>query len=182
MRTKAKGDSFRACWGCDHWRRVGGAATCMACHYALDTGRCRSPICPPGEGCTVREEKGVRVPWSPAHKYQIPPKAYRAEAFEEFYNQGLNDVQIAQAVGCHQWTVASWRKRTGRPSNYKREKAATDPEKIKKDFESRIPDKDPCPGCRSKDICESYGGTCNEKARWNGENRKSVPAENGRHA
>lgn len=77
MRTKAKGDSFRACWGCDHWRRVGDATTCMACHYALDTGRCRSPICPPGEGCTVREERGVRVPWSPAHKYQIPPKAYR---------------------------------------------------------------------------------------------------------
>lgn len=97
-----------ACWGCDHWRRVGDATTCMACHYALDTGRCRIPICPPGEACTVREEKGVRVPWSPTHKRQIPPKAYRAAAFEEFYNHGLNDVQIAEAVGCHQWTVASW--------------------------------------------------------------------------
>lgn len=123
---------------------------------------------PPGESCTVREEKGVRVLWSPAHKYQVPPKAYRASVFEEFYNQGLNDLQIAKKAGCSHSTVANWRKRTGRPPNYKRQKAATDPEKIKKDFESGVPEKDPCSGCRSKNICKSYGGTCNAKALWDG--------------
>lgn len=30
------------------------------------------------------------------------------------------------------------------------------------------PQKDPCLSCRSRGICESYHGTCNEKARWSG--------------
>lgn len=29
---------------------------------------------------------------------------------------------------------------------------------------------DPCPTCRSRKICEAYGGTCNEKEIWRGHN------------
>lgn len=31
-----------------------------------------------------------------------------------------------------------------------------------------IPEEDPCLSCKSRAVCESHHGTCNEKARWSG--------------
>lgn len=31
-----------------------------------------------------------------------------------------------------------------------------------------MPEEDPCLSCKSRAVCESHHGTCNEKARWSG--------------
>lgn len=156
------------CDGCFHYRSLGFGSTEKACHFCLDTGKCRITICSSGKECTVRKDTKERKYMQLQHKYSFSDN--RHKEFERLYNEGLSDPQIAKSVGCHTSTVYEWRKRTGRKSNYK--------EKIKKDQQARIerdckavnPAEDPCLKCRSKSVCEANKGTCNAKARWDGDN------------
>ena len=151
------------CRGCDHYCPIGDGSTGRACHFCLDTGICRSTICKPGKDCAVREVHGKRKAWSPAHKYDFPPKDRWEKEFERLY-----DPQIAAAVGCHPTTVYAWRKRTNRKSKWTIEERRRRQAQIERDLDERKPKKDPCPDCKSRDICQRIGGTCNAKARWSG--------------
>jgi len=106
------------------------------CKYNLRTGMSRG--CPPGEGCTVKTV-GPR----PKPACQLPPR--RASGWEDrywrpskptpslialgadgtarrLYAQGARDPEIARATGWSVTTVRNWRRQTGRPSNYDRQR------------------------------------------------------------
>ena len=65
----------------------------------------------------------------------------------EFVEMGLTDREIGERLGKAKNTI-----------QYRRSKMGI----YKKSVE------DPCKKCRSRNICEERGGTCNEKARWAG--------------
>lgn len=168
----------KGCAGCDHWKSLGwhggsGKAR-MACHYSLDTGHCRSLICPPGSQCTVRSVKGVlKQARAPMHKYDSAASRCRKAPVEEFkklYQKGLFDEQIAEQTGAARSTVANWRLGLGLRSNRWLQKQAIakrqERERIKKLVEKEAVD--PCLRCCSAEVCQKVGGTCNEKERWKG--------------
>lgn len=65
----------------------------------------------------------------------------------ELVEMGLTDREIGERLGKAKTTI-----------QYRRSKMGI----YKKSVE------DPCKKCRSRNICEERGGTCNEKARWAG--------------
>lgn len=61
------------------------------------------------------------------------------------WEEGLSDEEIAARVGIKTSTVRAKLNRLRLPPNVA---------------------SDPCQRCKSKQICQSFGGTCGEKARW----------------
>lgn len=57
------------------------------------------------------------------HGYKVkvkksPWKKYDDEGFFKHYNKGLNDTEIAKAIGCSEGTVNIWRQKNRLSSNY----------------------------------------------------------------
>lgn len=102
------------CAGCVDWVPLGGIQTC---DYIGHNNRARSPICPPGAGCTVKST----VPRTVVRQKKSGKKlTWDAEKARQMHSEGYNDAQIARAVGakmpCY---VQAWRKRNHLPANAK---------------------------------------------------------------
>lgn len=94
------------------------------CDYCLIKGVHRP--CPPGKKCTAWKEEG------PENKATMPPidlgkKRKRTtlnrnhfERMWKMYQQGLNDREISEEIGCSQTAVRRWRYRNSLPPNDKK--------------------------------------------------------------
>lgn len=160
----------RGCEGCDHWKPVGWkkktAKGPKCCHYLLDTGHCRSVICPTGLLCTVRSVNGVIELADRSKEYDDGNKRKRAplEKYKELYQKGLYDEEIAAKTGTSRTSVGKWRRSRGLETNRRLQKEKEKKEKKPKKRKRKTGD--PCKRCYSRSVCQSMGGTCNEKSRW----------------
>ena len=126
--TKADRDY---CKDCDYFslNRLGLAL----CDYADITGKCRSPICKAGVGCTCHSKYEQKRRKKHRRKCKLNAidaaaslgigrgdykKIDKAAAFQ-MYNDGKNDVEIARAFNCTPGAVRFWRKAYNLPSKWK---------------------------------------------------------------
>lgn len=95
----------------------------FTCDFFLMTGmRRRSPV----DDCERWTDRDGRnhiphlvVAKEPAKKQEKKPIPL-AEKIMPLYERGMNDAQIARAVGCNKVTVWLWRDKRGLPSNARR--------------------------------------------------------------
>lgn len=104
------------------------------CDYSGRTGQARG--CPAGEGCTKKEtgprpRKDIRLPprrevgwedryWRPSKPAPSLIALENDDTARRLYAEGRTDPAIARATGWSVTTVRNWRRRTGRPANYRR--------------------------------------------------------------
>lgn len=73
------------------------------------------------QGCKPPSIRGWRdrngLPANPRKPAAVRIEPEREQAWRDSYAQGLNDVQIAAAVGVQQRTILKWRQRRGLPAN-----------------------------------------------------------------
>lgn len=102
------------CKTCEYrWLEMGAHIWC--CDYICITGK-RRP-CPPGRNCTVYEPYTGKYdrfrPEGPVVKRNIIVKKAKP-----LYESGMNDAEIARALGVAPSSVYSWRIRNHLPSNH----------------------------------------------------------------
>lgn len=95
------------------------------CDYILIKG-VRRP-CPPGEECTAWKDEKAEVkkpvPPFPVKKVRKERSVINRNHFErmwKLYQQGLNDREIAEDIGCCRTVVGRWRHRNSLLPNDKR--------------------------------------------------------------
>ena len=101
------------CNSCYYYDRSVGS-----CDYYLLTGKrrdCTQEDCDKWIPRDKRRADTATPGWSPASKEQR-----RYNVMQKLYDQGLNDRQIADKIGCHYKTVANWRARNKLPPANKR--------------------------------------------------------------
>ena len=84
--------------------------TMHKCDYASLTGHTRMAV--PPEKCVNYVPNNA-----PGAKTRAPRTKPDWEAAMALYKRGLNDVEIAEQIGCSKYTVYEWRKRTGLHAN-----------------------------------------------------------------
>lgn len=115
----------KECRGCIHLGWTGGIRTC---EYLMDTGHSRMVQCPPGKGCTVRENgKRVRdtsafhepISKNSAEHSRQRKRCFDVEKAKQLYREGRNDGEIGRALGCKSGTIQAWRVAQGLKANAK---------------------------------------------------------------
>lgn len=146
------------CQGCDFWRPIGGGDSNFACNYAADGHTPSRTKLGALDVCSVKSTKlGLKF-LVPVVKKPIVPNRPRGDLYMKWYKQGLTDREVAEKTGTSISAVGNWRCRNGLPVNKKK----------KPEPERRPKVGDPCQRCYSKAMCKQMGGTCNEKAMWDG--------------
>lgn len=98
-------DYWSACVGCSELNMNGDPS----CDYMRNHGH-RRP-CPPGVKCTVKS--GIVRKKSRGTK----PYTWDTARARELYDQGMNDCEIARAIGTNAPNVRGWRKRSELKAN-----------------------------------------------------------------
>ena len=146
------------CQGCDFWRPIGGGDSNFACNYAADGHKPTRTSLGVLDVCSVKSTKmGLKFS-APTPQKTPAQKRPRGDLYMKWYKQGLTDREVAEKTGASISAVGNWRCRNGLPVNKKKKAQPERPEK----------DGDPCERCYSKAMCRKMGGTCNEKAMWDG--------------
>lgn len=86
---------------------------CPTCDYMLITGHMRG--CPAGDECDkyFPRAEGMKILNPRGRPTRI---AARETDVRAMYEQGMSDVQIAEAVGANRKAIQRWRKKNGLPS------------------------------------------------------------------
>ena len=118
------------CCDCDYYSDSHGGLT--LCNYAIITGKCRSVICKIGVGCICHSKYEEKKPkrrrnandklgaLDAAVVLGIPKVEYKRidkAVARRLYEEGKNDVEIADAFGCTRAAVRFWRTSYGLPPN-----------------------------------------------------------------
>ena len=105
------------------------------CDFMVVTGRARSGICPPGDGCTVRAET-ERAYYARCREYRTgaipPPPGNRtvgrkgrlpfdeSRAWQLYSKERMNDREIADVLGVTPPVIYRWRKNYALETNYRK--------------------------------------------------------------
>lgn len=122
------------CRSCGHYGTANGGAEAICC-YSINTGRCRSAICPAGVGCTEHtKRKGTDAATARAKRaarhFVVSDKPRPNQLIDkkiayEMYEAEKSDYEIAARFGCTRAAVKCWRRKNGLPPKQKNYKGRT---------------------------------------------------------
>ena len=97
------GKDLAYCSGCDHLSR-------KTCDYLIHVGHSRG--CPPGVGCPLHTKKKEKMP-DKQKTGRKPPNTAPLDELRamQLYNEGLDDIAMADALGVTAKRVQNWRLR-----------------------------------------------------------------------